>query len=59
MSTIPTVRPPGTTGQVWQEPADDDFSLAFAAWALLLTVGVLVALVAALWLLVAVLRGGA
>jgi hypothetical protein len=58
MSTIPTGRLPGATGQVWEEPDDDDFSLAFAAWALLLTTGALVAAVVAVGMVVASLRGG-
>lgn len=59
MPTIPTGHPPGATNHVWEEPDDDDFSLAFAAWALVLTAGVLAVLVLGGWLVVTSLRGGA
>ncbi|MGY1609811.1 MULTISPECIES: hypothetical protein [unclassified Geodermatophilus] len=49
--SIPTVRPPGQDGREWPEPDPEDFDLVFAAWALLLTVGLLTGAVVAVWAL--------
>jgi len=51
MSALST-RPPEPPGASHPPgPPEDDYSPAFAAWALLLTVAVLVSLVIALWAL--------
>jgi hypothetical protein len=55
MPTIPTVGPPVPAARAED---DDDFSLAFAAGALLVTAVVLAVLVLAVWLLVTSVRGG-
>jgi hypothetical protein len=50
MSTL-SVRPPDVPDGVDGGPEADDYSLAFAAWALTITVGLLTGLVAAVCVL--------
>ncbi|MGY1696618.1 hypothetical protein ACI780_17095 [Geodermatophilus sp. SYSU D00814] len=46
---IPEVHPPELADPAGRDPAEDEYSPAFAAWALLLTLGVLAGAIVVVW----------
>ncbi|GAA4744044.1 hypothetical protein GCM10023328_27200 [Modestobacter marinus] len=47
--SLPSLRPPERVGPAGREPDEHEYSARFAAWALLLTLGLLAAVVVGVW----------